>query len=247
MSTVEPHHGEPVRKKQKTLDTFLGKETLDRILEKKGDRSEERDGALPKWSRIEENGLNVSQAVVFDAQESKRLFLQLENEVEYLTGSLAQVKVFGKVHNIPRQHSAYGDDGLKYKYSGVTVLAKPWTPALKHLKEIVEKHSGFKYNFVLVNRYRDGKDKMGDHRDDEKELCKKTPIASFSLGAERDFILKHIDRKENKLDPVKILLRSGTLLLMFAPTNDLWVHGIPARAACKHPRINLTFRCILPT
>jgi len=247
MSTVEPHHGEPVRKKQKTLDAFLGKKTLDRILEKKGDRSEERDGALPKWSRIEENGLNISQAVVIDAQESKRLFLQLENEVEYLTGSLAQVKVFGKVHNIPRQHAAYGDDGLKYKYSGVTVPAKPWTPALKHLKEVVEKHSGFKYNFVLVNRYRDGQDKMGDHRDDEKELCKKIPIASFSLGAERDFVLKHVERKKNKLDPVKIPLRSGTLLLMFAPTNDFWVHGIPARAACKHPRINLTFRCILPT
>ena len=105
---------------------------------------------------------------------------------------------------------------------------------------------------------------MGDHRDDEKELCKKTPIASFSLGAERDFVLKHVDRKNNKLEPVKIPLwsgalfmmftpqvkiplSSGTLLLMFAPTNDLWVHGIPARAACKHPRINLTFRCILPT
>ena len=105
---------------------------------------------------------------------------------------------------------------------------------------------------------------MGDHRDDEKELCKKTPIASFSLGAERDFVLKHVERKKNKLDPVKIPLRldnlfmmynpqvkiplgPGTLLLMFAPTNDLWVHGIPARATCKHPRINLTFRCILPT
>ena len=88
---------------------------------------------------------------------------------------------------------------------------------------------------------------MGDHRDDEKELCKKTPIASFSLGAERDFVLKHADRNENKLEPVKILLRPGTLLLMFAPTNELWVHGIPARAACKHPRINLTFRCILST
>ena len=41
---------------------------------------------------------------------------------------------------------------MKYKYSGVTVAAKPWTPALKQLKEIVGKHSGFKYNFVLVNR-----------------------------------------------------------------------------------------------
>merc|ERR550525_384958 len=105
----------------------------------------------------------------------------------------------------------------------------------------------FSIQFCLVNRYRDGQDKMGDHRDDEKELCKKTPIASLSLGAERDFVLKHTQRSKNKVEPVKILLKSGTLLLMFAPTNDLWVHGVPPRASCKHPRINLTFRCILPT
>ena len=82
MSTVEPHHGEPVRKKQKTLDNFLGKQkTLDTFLEKKGDRSEGSNIASPIWSKTEENGLNISQAVVIDAQESKRLFLQLEKEV----------------------------------------------------------------------------------------------------------------------------------------------------------------------
>ena len=102
---------EPVRKKQKTLDSFLGKRV---------DRFEKRDGSVapPVWSKIEGNGLNISQAVVIDGQESNRLFLQLEDEVrtfsanllkklsffqvEYLTGSLAQVKVFGKIHNIPR-------------------------------------------------------------------------------------------------------------------------------------------------
>ena len=45
---------------------------------------------------------------------------------------------------------------------------------------------------------------MGDHRDDEKELCKKTPIASLSLGAERDFVLKHTQRSKNKVEPVRI-------------------------------------------
>lgn len=45
---------------------------------------------------------------------------------------------------------------------------------------------------------------MGDHRDDEKELCRKTPIASFSLGAERDFVLKHTQRSKNKVEPVRI-------------------------------------------
>ena len=75
MSTVEARDGEPVRKKQKTLDAFLGR---------KSGAVEERDGANAPpiiWSKIEGNGLNISQAVVIDAQESNRLFVQLENEV----------------------------------------------------------------------------------------------------------------------------------------------------------------------
>ena len=67
MSTLGARDGEPVRKKQKTLDAFLGR---------KSGRVEERDGANapPIWSKIEGNGLNISQAVVIDAQESNRLF-----------------------------------------------------------------------------------------------------------------------------------------------------------------------------
>ena len=34
-------------------------------------------------------------------------------KVEYF-----QVKVFGKLHPIPRRQSAYGDPGVEYKYSG---------------------------------------------------------------------------------------------------------------------------------
>lgn len=75
------YHGEPVRKKPMKLDIFFGKKNLDKILEKKGDISEERDGAPSIWSQIVENGMNISKAVVIDAQEFKRLFLQLENEV----------------------------------------------------------------------------------------------------------------------------------------------------------------------
>ena len=31
--------------------------------------------------------------------------MKLEDEVEYLTGELAKVKVFGKVYNIPRKQA----------------------------------------------------------------------------------------------------------------------------------------------
>ena len=65
---------EPVKKKQRTLDSFLKKKAA-RVEEKKS------SPGPTMWSTIHENGLNISQAVVIDAIESKRLFLQLENEV----------------------------------------------------------------------------------------------------------------------------------------------------------------------
>ena len=86
---------------------------------------------------------------------------------------------------------------------------------------------------------------MGDHKDDEKELNPNVPIASLTLGAERDFIFKHQDRKKNNLENVKILLKDGMLLLMKNPTNTFWYHGLPPRKSCHQPRINLTFRKIL--
>merc|ERR1712226_46503 len=112
-------------------------------------------------------------------------------------------------------------------------------------KALVERETGHTYNFVLVNRYKDGGDKMGDHKDDEKELNTETPIASLSLGADRDFIFKHDDRNGRKIANVKLVLKSGMLLLMHYPTNKKWVHGLPARKGCREPRINPTFRHIL--
>lgn len=47
-------------------------------------------------------------------------------------------------------------------------------------------------------RYKDGSDKMGEHKDDEKELDPKVPIASLSLGQQRDFYFRHQDSRPPK-------------------------------------------------
>jgi alpha-ketoglutarate-dependent dioxygenase alkB family protein 2 len=96
-------------------------------------------------------------------------------------------------------------------------------------------------------RYKDGLDKMGFHRDDEKELNPDVPIASLTLGAERDFIFRHCNRRAAaiQIPDEKLVLTDGLLLLMRPPTNQLWYHGLPVRRKCTAPRINLTFRSIL--
>jgi len=87
---------------------------------------------------------------------------------------------------------------------------------------------------------------MGFHKDDEKELNPDVPIASLTLGAERDFIFQHSDRRAAvRIPDEKLVLTDGLLLLMRPPTNQLWYHGVPMRRKCVAPRINLTFRSIL--
>ena len=43
----------------------------------------------------------------------KDFFKNLEEEIEYLSGDLAKVKVFGKIYNIPRQQAG-NDTYFKY-------------------------------------------------------------------------------------------------------------------------------------
>jgi alkylated DNA repair dioxygenase AlkB len=53
------------------------------------------------------------------------------------------------------------------------------------IKEKIELVAGVKFSSVLLNRYRDGKDYVSWHADDEKELGKNPVIASVNFGASR--------------------------------------------------------------
>ncbi|KAM3610242.1 uncharacterized protein V6R79_001229 [Siganus canaliculatus] len=221
---------------------------------KQEEEEDEEDGFLAEfshpipWQKIEAEGLDCDYAQLFSKEEADHLFKQLEEEVAYLTGEEAKVQVFGKVHSIPRKQATYGDSGLTYTYSGVTRFARPWTPTLEYIRDAVTKTTGQTFNFVLINRYKDGQDHMGEHRDDERELDPLCPIASVSLGAARDFIFRHRDTRgkgtKRQIEPVKLELAHGSLLLMNSPTNTFWYHSLPARKKVSQPRINLTFRRI---
>ena len=58
---------------------------------------------------------------------------------------------------------------------------------LLEVKDQIEKHTGFNFNSVLANWYRDGQDSNGWHADNEKELGVNPIIASVTLGTERVF------------------------------------------------------------
>jgi len=80
--------------------------------------------------------------------------------------------------------------------------------------------------------------------DDERELGRQPAIASLSLGEQRTFLLKHKSRKD--LKTVKLALPPGSLLLMQGDTQRCWRHGINKERKPCGPRLNLTFRSIIP-
>jgi alkylated DNA repair dioxygenase AlkB len=85
---------------------------------------------------------------------------------------------------------------------------------------------------------------MGWHADDEPELGNQPVIASLSLGAERDFVMRC--RDDEIVNKQYIKLQHGSLLLMAGDTQRYWQHSLPKRRKISEPRINLTFRLIRP-
>ncbi|KAK9503681.1 hypothetical protein O3M35_010190 [Rhynocoris fuscipes] len=198
-----------------------------------------------KWQDIKAEQLNLKYSPHYLSKEqADQLYDLLEKEVEYFSGELAKVRVFGKWHEIPRQQVAYGDPGISYKFSGLSVHALAWPKFLIDLRDKINDDIGYFYNFVLINRYRNGNDNIGEHRDDESELDVDAGIVSISLGQVRDFVLRHADHKARVrvIKPIKIALDHGSLLHMLPPTNVYWYHSLPVRKRATGVRINLTFR-----
>ena len=176
----------------------------------------------------------------FPKPTADRLLQELMEKIEWTQN---KIRFYGKESLVPRLEAWYGDHGKSYAYSGIQMNPKPWTKELVEIKEAIEKEASVPFNSVLINYYRDGKDRVAWHSDDEKELGHNPIIGSVSLGAERKFKLRHKKYKENGLK-AEIMLQHGSFLLMKGPTQHHWMHEIPRTAKPIGPRINLTFRII---
>jgi DNA oxidative demethylase len=171
----------------------------------------------------------------------------LEKDLEFLPTGESRIRVYGKWHDMPRDIAAYGDAGTQYTFSGLTVVAKPWTDLVTSFKTTVERLVGCEFNFCLVNRYQSGKNYIGKHRDDQPGLDPSFPIASLSFGCPRDFVLEPSDNGGSGGQKVVQTLAHGMLLTMDPPTNTFWKHSVPKRMRETRARINFTFRRIRPS
>lgn len=144
--------------------------------------------------------------------------------------------MYDKTVTAPRMVSWYEDK----KNPGANPLGNDWTPELLSIRERVELETEVKFNSVLLNLYRNGKDSVAWHSDKKQNFGENAIIASVTFGETRMFRLRHKFKKE--IPQVEIPLHHGSLLLMAGTTQSYWEHQIPKTSKPLLPRINLTFR-----
>ncbi|KAI9702003.1 MAG: hypothetical protein M1836_001347 [Candelina mexicana] len=208
-------------------------------------------------------------------------FLRIElffYRVEY---KIKRFRVETQIHT-PRYTTVFGvDETSKFSPTGFlvdsttskpipkdrykTCAPRPIPGCLDELRKSAEAATNTTFNFCLVNYYADGADSISYHSDDERFLGSDPAIASFSLGAKRDFLMKHKPppappsgsnkdalpatatspiKEAPSSNPLKLPLASGDMILMRGRTQSNWLHSIPKRKGRESEggRINITFR-----
>ena len=166
------------------------------------------------------------------------LFAALREEIAW---SAHRLRLFGRELQAPRLSCWIGDRDATYVYSGARFVPAPWTPTVARLRDELATRWRLSFNSVLANLYRDGRDTVGWHSDDEPELGARPLIASASFGATRTFRLRS---RSTRAPALSLDLAHGSLLVMAGDTQALYQHALPRRIGVAQPRINLTFRRI---
>ncbi len=150
-------------------------------------------------------------------------------------------KMYDKTVVTPRLTAWYGDSSKRYHLGNNEFQVNEWSMELINLKERIEKCTGYTFNSVLLNLYRDGNDSVAWHRDKESELGNRPVIASVSLGQVRNFDFRKVSDHRKKYS---LALEHGSLLIMKGNLQVKWEHRISKSVIKMKPRINLTFRLI---
>jgi len=168
---------------------------------------------------------------LFDAATSREHLAALLTELQW---EEQRFTIYGRAMPMPRLIAMYGPAG--YRYSGVVHPPRPLSPRLDAIRRHVEDVTGRRFNSVLANLYRDGRDSVGWHRDNDYAHGGQPDIASVSFGATRRFEVRD-ETTRAALD-----LDSGSVLLITGDAIARWWHRVPKTTRPVGPRVNLTFR-----
>ena len=177
---------------------------------------------------------------IFTEEESKEI-LEFLKEKAYVYHS--PYKRYNKMVKVPRGQASFTlNENIHYNYGRIAGGSPPNEIMCDRLKEITQRVNmvmGRNYNTILMNVYKNGKDAIGPHQDNENGWVKGTGFATLAFGCERPFVICEIATKNKE----KIIHKSGEVIEFPYPMNSFFTHQVPS---CSKPmeewRISLTFR-----
>lgn len=90
--------------------------------------------------------------------DADALFATLVRDVPW---EVHRIRMFGSEVDSPRRSCWIGDPSAVYTYSRTRFVPRPWLPALLDLRSRLEAVCAARFDSVLANLYRDGRDSMG--------------------------------------------------------------------------------------
>lgn len=168
---------------------------------------------------------------------------KLFNSLLILKYEQPEIRMFNKMIKIPRLQAWMSDKDIQ----GATLYQSsnpiPWSNEVLLIKNKLEKITNFKFDYVLINYYRDGKDSISYHGDSEAIGENKNVICGVTVGAQRKFVMRHVEWKKRGIEKKEFLLSNGSLIIMKGDnTQKFWQHSVPKTSRVMFPRFNLTFR-----
>jgi len=183
------------------------------------------------------NGRLVVFPTFYDDVFCDKVFRRLSTQIKWLDKTYTNED--GSIVHLPRLTANYGEKS--YNYSGMVFEPEPWTDTMLELKRDAEILAQETFNAAVLQFYRDGRDKVNWHSDDDMCVGQNPTIASISLGETREFWFKAKNGIGNML---KLTVKKGDVIIMQGTLQHTHLHKVPAEMD-KTGRINLTFRKVL--
>jgi alpha-ketoglutarate-dependent dioxygenase alkB family protein 2 len=175
---------------------------------------------------------------MYSGEEYTELIEKCVDEVKDELLHKPPIKMYGKIVHQQRDIGFFSDTSIGYYYAGQLAKSKPLQNSSSKLMKLINERFGTNYNGILVNRYEDGNNYIGQHSDDEKHLDKGGVIA-ISHGAVRKFRI--MDKLTNK-KVIDIDTTSNSIIHMGGDFQKEYTHGIPVEKKVKGVRYSFTFR-----
>ena len=178
---------------------------------------------------------------ILTEEESKEI-LEFLKEKAYVYHT--PYKRYNKMVKVPRGQASFTlNENIHYNYGRIAGGSPPNEVMCDRLMETAQRVNmvmGRNYNTILMNVYKDNKDAIGAHQDNENGWVKGTGFATLAFGCERPFVIKEIASKNKD----KIIHKSGEIIELPYPMNTYYTHQLPScsKALGDEWRISLTFR-----